>query len=593
MGCYEKNNKLTLTEAMEQYNKKFKKGAINLINAHAGAGKSYFVFNSLIDNTYKFVEELERGDNWSNQLNRILYVCDTSMLQDSTLAENKKAIKLKNGSLIEARDKGGNIKGEIKVLTYSKLGALLKSQSCNNIILNNFKCIIFDEIQNLFTYCNKYNVDRVTNTYTDGTYTTVLDNLKDISKNVLCIGLSATPGVIQRFREINADFDFGCIRTIFNKQELATIRSSNFKPIYTNCIMNQVKTLNYSKLNGRKIYINTNTIKKSKEYKKYFESVGIKAEWLCSINNGEVVKNIDENGNEIEEFIPTMTKYQLSLRDRLLNGIDEQGTSKGTLPDDLDVIIVNSGYETGWNLKDDKVQICFIDNINEDYQVQARNRIRHDIDILIVKGLYDNDGIVLEKGQYGKLIEKKTLIDSGRYRTYKIIVPTIKDIDEKYIGIKLDSKLKKELVYKYAVKGLNTNVNFKSLSADLIKKGYIVKSYKNDGTYIFKDGIEVKKDSKKELKKGLKNMSNKDLYSYLDTLVGKKLYKAEQKELAINANIKRNGKLLKGSDAINAGLKEDNIPYVIAKVETDWERTLLDGSKNPMYGKVYWIVAEV
>ena len=88
-------------------------------------------------------------------------------------------------------------------------------------------------------------------------------------------------------------------------------------------------------------------------------------------------------------------------------------------------------------------------------------------------------------------------------------------------------------------------------------------------------------------------MSNKDLYSYLDTLVGKKLYKAEQKELAINANIKRNGKLLKGSDAINAGLKEDNIPYVIAKVETDWERTLLDGSKNPMYGKVYWIVAEV
>ena len=586
MGCYEKNNKLTLTEAMEQYNKKFKKGAINLINAHAGAGKSYFVFNSLIDNTYKFVEELEHGDNWSNQLNRILYVCDTSMLQDSTLAENKKAIKLKNGSLIEARDKGGNIKGEIKVLTYSKLGALLKSQSCNNIILNNFKCIIFDEIQNLFTYCNKYNVDRATNTYIDGTYTTVLDNLKDISKNVLCIGLSATPGVIQRFREINADFDFGCIRTIFNKQELATIKSTNFKPIYTNCIMNQIKTLNYSKLNGRKIYINTNTIKKSKEYKKYFESVGIRAEWLCSINNGEVVKNIDENGNEIEEFIPTMTKYQLSLRDRLLNGIDEQGTSKGTLPDDLDVIIVNSGYETGWNLKDDKVQICFIDNINEDYQVQARNRIRHDIDILIVKGLYDNDGIVLEKGQYGKLIEKKTLIDSGRYRTYKIIVPTIKDIDEKYIGIKLDSKLKKELVYKYAVKGLNTNVNFKSLSADLIKKGYIVKSYKNDGTYIFKDGIEVKKDSKKEVKKMEVNNNKCALEMYLANLVGVKLFDKEQVELQnyitsdfttmINKLTKGKGNC--GYKVINKLFVAFDIPYIIEK------------SSKRFNGKWYWLV---
>ena len=586
MGCYEKNNKLTLTEAMEQYNKKFKKGAINLINAHAGAGKSYFVFNSLIDNTYKFVEELEHGDNWSNQLNRILYVCDTSMLQDSTLAENKKAIKLKNGSLIEARDKGGNIKGEIKVLTYSKLGALLKSQSCNNIILNNFKCIIFDEIQNLFTYCNKYNVDRVTNTYTDGTYTTVLDNLKDISKNVLCIGLSATPGAIHRFREINNDFDFGCIRTIFNKQELATIRSSNFKPIYTNCIMNQVKTLNYSKLNGRKIYINTNTIKKSKEYKKYFESVGLKAEWLCSINNGEVVKNIDENGNEIEEFIPAMTKYQLSLRDRLLNGIDEQGTSKGTLPDDLDVIIVNSGYETGWNLKDDKVQICFIDNINEDYQVQARNRIRHDIDILIVKGLYDNDGIVLEKGQYGKLIEKKTLIDSGRYRTYKIIVPTIKDIDEKYIGIKLDSKLKKELVYKYAVKGLNTSVNFKSLSADLIKKGYIVKSYKNDGTYIFKDGIEVKRDSKKEVKKMEVNNNKCALEMYLANLVGVKLFDKEQVELQnyitsdfttmINKLTKGKGNC--GYKVINKLFVAFDIPYIIEK------------SSKRFNGKWYWLV---
>ena len=586
MGCYEKNNKLTLTEAMEQYNKKFKKGAINLINAHAGAGKSYFVFNSLIDNTYKFVEELEHGDNWSNQLNRILYVCDTSMLQDSTLAENKKAIKLKNGSLIEARDKGGNIKGGIKVLTYSKLGALLKSQSCNNIILNNFKCIIFDEIQNLFTYCNKYNVDRVTNTYTDGTYTTVLDNLKDISKNVLCIGLSATPGAIHRFREINNDFDFGCIRTIFNKQELATIRSSNFKPIYTNCIMNQVKTLNYSKLNGRKIYINTNTIKKSKEYKKYFESVGLKAEWLCSINNGEVVKNIDENGNEIEEFIPAMTKYQLSLRDRLLNGIDEQGTSKGTLPDDLDVIIVNSGYETGWNLKDNKVQICFIDNINEDYQVQARNRIRHDIDILIVKGLYDNDGIVLEKGQYGKLIEKKTLIDSGRYRTYKIIVPTIKDIDEKYIGIKLDSKLKKELVYKYAVKGLNTSVNFKSLSADLIKKGYIVKSYKNDGTYIFKDGIEVKRDSKKEVKKMEVNNNKCALEMYLANLVGVKLFDKEQVELQnyitsdfttmINKLTKGKGNC--GYKVINKLFVAFDIPYIIEK------------SSKRFNGKWYWLV---
>ncbi len=557
-------NKLTLTQAMEQYNKKFRKGAINLVNAHAGAGKSYFVFNSLLDNTHKFVEGIEQGEKWRNELNRILYVCDTSMLQDSTLAENKVSTKLKNGGLIEARDKGSNIKGEVKTLTYSKLGALLKSESCSNIILNNFKCIIFDEIQNLFTYCNKYNIDKATNTYTDGTYTEVLDNLKDISKNVLCIGLSATPRVIYRFKEVNSDFDFGNIRTIFNKQELETIRSVNFKPIYTNCIMNQIKTFDYSKLNGRKIYINTNTIKKSKEYKKYFENIGLKAEWLCSINNKQIIKNIDENGNEIEEAIPTMTENQLSLRTRLLNGIDGQDTNKGTLPDDLDVIIVNSGYETGWNLRDDRVQICIIDNSNKDYQIQARNRIRHDIEVLFVKATRDKNGEYVDK----------------------ILVPNTKDIDEKYIGIKLDSKLKKELVYKYAIKPLDADISFKSLSNDLINKGYIVKTYKNDGTYIFNYGQEVKKDSKKEVKKMEVNNNKCALEIYLADLVGVKLFDKEQVELQnyitsdfttmINKLTKGKGNC--GYKVINKLLVTFNIPYIIEK------------SDKRFNGKWYWLV---
>ena len=90
----------------------------------------------------------------------------------------------------------------------------------------------------------------------------------------------------------------------------------------------------------------------------------------------------------------------------------------------------------------------------------------------------------------------------------------------------------------------------------------------------------------------VEKVNNEDLYNYLDGIVGKRLYKEEQKQLAINADVRRNGKLLKGYEAINIGLKEDNIPFLISIVETDWERKLKNGDKNPMYGKVYWIVTE-
>jgi hypothetical protein len=79
------------------------------------------------------------------------------------------------------------------------------------------------------------------------------------------------------------------------------------------------------------------------------------------------------------------------------------------------------------------------------------------------------------------------------------------------------------------------------------------------------------------------------LENYLNNIVGKKLYKKEQTELATISNIKRNGKLMKSYNSINSCFDEEGIKYHIVS-DTDWERKLENGTKNPCYGKIYWIV---
>ncbi|SMC19405.1 hypothetical protein SAMN02745134_00821 [Clostridium acidisoli DSM 12555] len=76
---------------------------------------------------------------------------------------------------------------------------------------------------------------------------------------------------------------------------------------------------------------------------------------------------------------------------------------------------------------------------------------------------------------------------------------------------------------------------------------------------------------------------------YLNSIIGLKLYKKEQNELAIISNIKRNGKLMKSLNSINSCFDEEGIKYHIIDY-TDWKRTLENGIKNIYYGKKYWVV---
>lgn len=64
--------KLTVNEIIKKEGVMLHKGKINLIVAPAGSGKTYYIFNTLLDVTKKSV-----------------YLCDTSNLQEAVLKDKK------------------------------------------------------------------------------------------------------------------------------------------------------------------------------------------------------------------------------------------------------------------------------------------------------------------------------------------------------------------------------------------------------------------------------------------------------------------------------------------------------------------------
>ena len=185
------NEKYYLNEAMKVYKKQLKKGALNLINANAGSGKSTFVFNDLLNDTKTYIKGKKYELPLKNNLHKVLYICDTSMLKDSILQENFDiSTILVKGGLNEAQHRSTLLKhknGKVKVITYSALGNILESEANKYILKNWFDLIIFDEIHNLFKYLKRYDNEK------SHVYSNVVNNLESLYKNTVTVALSATP----------------------------------------------------------------------------------------------------------------------------------------------------------------------------------------------------------------------------------------------------------------------------------------------------------------------------------------------------------------------------------------------------------------
>lgn len=247
---------------------------------------------------------------------------------------------------------------------------------------------------------------------------------------------------------------------------------------------------------------------------------------------------------------------------------------------DENILFTTTCLDTGVNIIDDSITTIICDIRDVGVLVQCLGRKRR------------KDG---EKvNVYIKNINNNVL--GGEYSKYKIGLQMIRDLNNTKIKDWTDkySKTKNDfintLVYLDGDKiKVNELMKFKIME-NLIHIGGIMgfkainvlglgyKDYLCETTFKINDYAEIEKVKEMDI-----------LEEYLESVVGMKLFKEQQKELAKVFNIKKDRKILKSIGSLNAYLEETKVNFIIKK-DIDWTRKLNDGIKNPTYGKSYWIV---
>lgn len=340
--------KLYLSELISKYNLevKIKFGAINLIKSPCGSGKTKFIFDYLM-------KESSGAFNHKH----IYYVTDTTMLKEAVKNDYINIIKKEEtltGTLSIIQGCYGEfIKDGIHFCTY----ATFIDKIINDELF--FDTVIFDECHNLANYQEYF--ERLGNDYINGNYTKLINAIeKKIESSVATkiIALSATPN---NFLDLFYASPIEIINVIDDKyiSELRSF-SNNQQCKYA---QNPVEII--KKLNCKSVVFEAGKIERMEKMKNELIKIGINAEFLFSEQNKTKYMNAEQR--KLKEFL----------------------IKTGKLPEEITVLIINSAYETGWNLYDMSVQAFFYDvkpeYYNEESRYQSRSRIRHDIEYEFVR----------------------------------------------------------------------------------------------------------------------------------------------------------------------------------------------------------------
>ena len=278
--------------------------------------------------TYYILNELTKDK-------KVLYLCDNGNLKSQV---EKDCLKV-----------GLNI----PVLSYKKFGMKAKNDTLNEFI-NSFDIIVCDEIHNLLDY----------QTFKDDADLLVARvKLFDRYENTKIAMFTATPYYLDQLAKANENV--GDYFTTYDLSEHPNIKKY---------------------VNKRLAYINhySDVEKTLKEYEEYFKDLNGKClmytqrievmEKLTDISLEAGLKPIciwSTNANE------PMNEDQLKAREHLLD--------TGELLEPYNVLIINRATETGVNIIDKDIELVIVNTTNVTQQIQARGRIRHDIDLLVLK----------------------------------------------------------------------------------------------------------------------------------------------------------------------------------------------------------------
>ncbi|MBN1064159.1 DEAD/DEAH box helicase family protein [Clostridium botulinum] len=336
--------KLTVNEIIKNEGIMLHKDKINLIIAPAGSGKTYYIFNTLL-----------------NTSERSVYLCDTSNLKDSVLKDEIFKDKV---IAVDGFKHGFDLdKYNCTVMTYAKWFYEKSKPKYADV-----KKIVCDEIHNLYKYKDKFDNEEKEST----NYAKVIQDIHERAKSgVQVVGFTATHERIKREMDWllpKDDSKISCISNgdwnvinLSNRDDIRRLHS-DFTFFFNNYrnLNHYLKAYNGFKY-GKKALIYTNRITECKDMIDICDSVGLKSIALWSKNNKD----------------NPMNKEQLDVRESIL--------TSGTIPQPYQVLIINGAYETGINIKDEDLEIMVCNDIQSDTQIQSRSRIRKDIKAEIFK----------------------------------------------------------------------------------------------------------------------------------------------------------------------------------------------------------------
>lgn len=413
-----------LSDVIKQKNLPRANNMINLIVAPCGCGKTTYI--------NKVVLKEPRFENKTT-----LFIVDTNMLEDQ-LINVEGYEKFINESQL------GN--PGVYVCTYHRLGRLLALEEVtkkNNSMLEKVDLVVCDEAHNLVRYANiaRNGINRVT----DSNHDIILKNkaqsyacgcsyllmnltdLKDKFNHLHIIMLTATPDRIS-----SSDWFKGRVYNVLKGYELKGYREretrsySHFK--------------NISEIKGKAlVYVGQiDTVLKMKEH---FEEQGYTVGYLWSKNNHKY----------------PLSEIQKGWRAHIVLAED--------MPPGLDILIVNEAYETGWNLKDTDVQTVIVHTTASDSVIQARGRVRSDIELLYVKQNKDESTISMVKIP-NEYLDRILTTDDLKEMCLKM---NLKDTRGQ---VAMWRKLKQIIIDErhYSVTSKRTRINGKQVTATVISK---------------------------------------------------------------------------------------------------------------------------
>lgn len=406
----------------------FELNAFNLIVAPCGSGKTTAAFSTIPD--YLHVTP-----------NRCLVLVNTRSAADSFVEEDKGYFFNFNGKEWDAHFQPQYDKPTI--MTYANFGARIKKKE---LVIGSYDYLVCDEIHTLNQYISisraklKKNYPQATpweindmlqvTCFTYIALESIVQAVKDGTTWVF--GMTATPAQLYKS-------DLSKLGAIVNEvqfsqklhayENLCKFEYSEIEPILQDLVPENRKRLFFF-----------NTIKELKSYKQILLDCGRAAEALWSVAATE-----------------PMDEHQLTTRDYVLQ--------EHRFPDDVQDLLINGAYETAINIKDPLVQEVYIHTGNKDTQVQARNRLRQNIEKV---GYYNKHLHYQDKHNLKNKTNAQHLIS--------VTVQNIVDLPSDFIGRPLTTEDKNQLITI-----LHFPKKWTTLKKVLIEAGWIVTDKSSHG----------------------------------------------------------------------------------------------------------------